>query len=180
MTTTLNTVKDLATQLMGKTFKINAKGWEYNLSALDINYYFEFNNRKRAFGICNWVDRRIELSQPLCEANLDKIDTQITDTILHEIAHAFCIHIYGAELGGGHDWRWRNIALQIGCNGERCYDIHEVNHTESKYTLTCKHCQRTTPRHKKPTKIQACGKCCRQYNFGKFSHDYLLELKINY
>ena len=178
--TTLNTVQDLAIQLMSKTFKVKAKGWTYDLSALDIGYYFEFNNRKRAFGVCNYVKKVINLSQPLCEANLDKLDTQITDTILHEIAHAFCVHIYGTQLGRGHDWRWKSIAVQIGCNGERCYDIHEVNHTQSKYTYVCKKCGRETPRHKKPKRLQACGKCCNQYNFGKFSHDYVLELRVNY
>ena len=178
--TTLNTVQDLAIQLMSKTFKVKAKGWTYDLSALDIGYYFEFNNRKRAFGVCNYVKKVINLSQPLCEANLDKLDTQITDTILHEIAHAFCVHIYGTQLGRGHDWRWKSIALQIGCNGERCYDIHEVNHTQSKYTLTCPKCNRTSPKHKKPKREIACGKCCKQYNFGEYSHDFKLILTQNY
>lgn len=178
--TTLKTVKNLAIELMGKTFKINAKGLTHEISALDIGYYFDFNNRKRAFGICNYRDKRIALSQPLCEVNLDKIDTQITDTILHEIAHAFCVHIYGTTDGRGHDWRWRNIALQIGCNGERCYNSEDVNHTTSKYTQICKKCGKETPRHKKPKRTQACGKCCSKYNFGKFSHDYVLELRVNY
>jgi len=178
--TTLNNVKDLAIQLMNKTFTIKAKGWSYDLSALDLGYYFEFNNRKRAFGTCNYVEKRIGLSEPLCRVNLDKIDTQITDTILHEIAHAFCVHIYGTIDGRGHDWRWKSIAKQIGCNGERCYNIEDVNHTQSKYTQICKHCKREVPRHKKPTRTQACGKCCQTHNFGRFSHDYVLELRVNY
>ena len=180
MNATIQDVQLLAIKTMSHTFTFTAKGQTNELSAMDLGYYFKFSNKKRAFGTCNYVKKEISLSRPLCEANLDKLMTQILDTTLHEIAHAFCVHVYGTELGRGHDWRWKSIAKQIGCNGERCYDIHEVNHTASKYTQICKHCKRETPRHKKPKRLQACGKCCQQYNFGRFSHDYVLELRVNY
>jgi predicted SprT family Zn-dependent metalloprotease len=39
------------------------------------------------------------------------------NTLLHEIAHAL------AGLKHGHNRTWRDIALQIGCDGKRCHDI---------------------------------------------------------
>jgi predicted SprT family Zn-dependent metalloprotease len=180
----LNKIKELAIQLMSKEFDVVIKTsfciQTYTLSALNLGYRFEYSNTKRVFGTCNYMTQIITLSKPICEANLDKIDTQVTNTILHEIAHAFCIHIYGVLDGRGHDWKWRDIATQIGCSGDRCYTYEDVNAPTSKYTLECKSCGNTTPKFKKPTKKQACGKCCRKHNFGKFSHDYVLELKINY
>jgi len=180
----LNKIKDLAIQLMSKEFTIkinnNWDGSTYNLSALNLGYSFEYSNKKCAFGTCNYKHKIITLSQPICEANLDKIDTQVTNTILHEIAHAFCVHIHGTRDGRGHDWRWRDIATQIGCSGDRCYTYEDVKAPTSKYTLECKKCGKTTPKFKKPTRLQACGECCRNHNFGRFTHDYVLELKINY
>ena len=39
------------------------------------------------------------------------------NTLLHEIAHALAGPMHG------HDRTWRDIALQIGCDGNRCHDI---------------------------------------------------------
>jgi predicted SprT family Zn-dependent metalloprotease len=39
------------------------------------------------------------------------------NTLLHEIAHAL------AGPRHGHDRTWRDIALQIGCDGKRCHDM---------------------------------------------------------
>lgn len=178
--TTLQDVQQLAIKTLSQPFKFEAKGETHEISATDIGYYFIFNNRKRAFGVCNYVDKTIALSQPLCEVNLDKLYTQILDTTLHEIAHAFCVHVYGTRDGRGHDWRWRSIATQIGCNGERCYESDKVSHPKSKYSLICNTCGKESPKHKKTTRKLACGKCCKTYNFGKFSTDYLLELRVNY
>lgn len=177
---TLQDVQQLAVKTMSQPFQFNAKGETHEISAMDIGYYFKFSNKKRAFGTCNYIKKEISLSQNLCEVNLDKLYTQILNTILHEIAHAFCVHVYGTKDGRGHDWRWKSIAKQIGCNGERCYSSSSVNPPKSKYTHVCKNCGRETPRHKKPKRTPACGKCCKEHNFGRFTTDYLLELRVNY
>ena len=51
----------------------------------NLNWSFGFNQRKRAIGVCIPSKRKIELSIPFVRA-LDI--NQVTDTILHEIAHA--------------------------------------------------------------------------------------------
>ncbi len=176
---TIQDVQQLAIKLLSQPFTFTANGETHEISAIDLGYYFEFDKGKKAFGTCHFRKKKITLSLALCEANLDKLFTQITDTTLHEIAHAFCVHVYGTTHGRGHDWRWISIAKQIGCNGERCYSFDNVNPPKSKYTLVCNTCGRETPKHKKVTRKTACAICCKQHNFGRFSYDYLLELRVN-
>jgi SprT-like family len=76
-------------------------------------WYFEFDNAKRRFGICRYNRRTIGLSRNLV---LLSNKEQVKDTILHEIAHAL------VGPGYGHSWVWKRMALEIGCDGNRCYD----------------------------------------------------------
>lgn len=177
---TINDVKRMAETLMNKRFTFNTYFGVYTYSAKDLGYRFEFDSAKRRFGACWYTQKKITLSMPLCVENLDKIETRITNTMLHELAHAFCVKVYGLREGKGHGYNWKSIAKQIGCDGERCYDGETVNKPQSKYTLVCDSCKRETPKHKRVTKTYACGKCCDKHNNGKFSHDYKLRLVVNY
>lgn len=178
----INDVRNLVETLLAKEFTFNTYYGEHRISAKGIGYCFEFNNRKRAFGVCNYVEKKISLSLPLCSENLDKIYTNIQNTILHEIAHAFCVEVYGISLGRGHGSNWKSIAKQIGCNGNRCYNADEINAPKSKYTLVCDTCGNTTPKYKFTKKLYsfACGKCCNEHNNGRFSDKYKLRLVENY
>jgi predicted SprT family Zn-dependent metalloprotease len=144
------------------------------------NWRFKWSHAKQTFGSCNingsiWngVNYIIKLSKPLTELN--DVD-RVTNTILHEIAHALQWDISGYM---SHDAEWIRLAKSIGCDGERCYDGEVVNTPKSKYSLVCGTCGKTTPKHRKPKRMAACGKCCKAHNGGKFSHDYVLELKEN-
>ena len=53
---------------------------------------------------------------------------EIKNTILHEIAHA----LVGPK--HGHNEIWKQKALEIGCDAERC---HYVVFSKPKYKLTC-------------------------------------------
>jgi predicted SprT family Zn-dependent metalloprotease len=107
---------------------------------LDKGWYFEFDNAKRAFGRCYLGQKKITLSKPLTLLNsLEKV----TDVILHEIAHA----LVGS--GHGHDAVWVAKALEIGCNGKRCYG-DEVTKPKGKYLAVCCNCGKEYPRYKKP------------------------------
>jgi predicted SprT family Zn-dependent metalloprotease len=177
---TLNDVKLMAETLMAKQFTFNTYHGVYTLSGNQLGYQFKFDNAKRRFGCCNYGKKFISLSMPLCSENLDKVDTEITDTMLHELAHAFCVHVYGIRNGRGHDYNWQHIAKQIGCNGERCFDSSNVNMPKAKYTLLCEKCGKQTPKHKAVRRVVACGKCCKEHNNGQFSYDYQLKLVTNY
>ena len=64
---------------------------------LDSSWSFQWNNRKRAFGLCHYGRNTIELSRFLTEHETEEATRQ---TILHEIAHA----IAGLHAGHGPEW----------------------------------------------------------------------------
>ena len=176
---TINEVKKVAETLMSKQFTFSTYFGVYTISGKELGYEFKFDTAKERFGCCRYTRKQISLSKPLCIANLDKIDTEITDTILHELAHAFSVHVYGVKEGRGHNYNWKHIAKQIGCNGERCYDSSNINMPKSKYSLVCDSCKKETPKHKMTKKSYACGKCCNEHNNGKFSEKYRMRLILN-
>jgi predicted SprT family Zn-dependent metalloprotease len=153
---------------------------EKHLSDAKFDWQFEFNNAKRTFGQCVYGKKygrpfhMIKLSKPLVALNDEE---QVRDTILHEIAHALDVEQRGYS---SHDYKWVSIARSIGCNGNRCYNVNDVEQPKSKYSLICNSCKREVPAYRKPKRKKACGVCCRKYNNSKYSEDYLLNLKQNY
>mgnify|MGYP006269758801 CR=1 FL=1 len=121
---------------------------------LDSGWHFEFDNAKRRFGVCNFRYKRIG----------------IKNTILHEIAHAL------VGRNHGHDWVWRAKAIEIGCDGHRCYNSQVVATPKSKYEAVCKGCGTTHKKHKRPTRSSSCGKC----SGGRYNEKFKLEWKVNY
>jgi predicted SprT family Zn-dependent metalloprotease len=176
---TISDVQNLAIELMRAEYTIVTSKGTHTISPFKIGYCFGFNSRKRAFGLCRYNIKKVELSLPLCTENLDKIDTRIKNTILHEIAHALSVHVYGIREGRGHGPKWKSIAKQIGCDGNRCYDGDSVNKVKGKYSLVCDHCGYETPKHRKGSRLYACPKCCNEHNGGKFTEKYKLRLVVN-
>lgn len=117
--------KKLATKLMD----------QYNLS----DWEFKWLRSKRIFGKCRYVHKIIGLSKALTILNGEGV---VKDTILHEIAHALTI-------GHGHDSIWRNKAIEIGCDGKRCYSLEEVVTPEDTYTYVCSKCGYEFKRYRK-------------------------------
>ena len=135
---------------------------------------FRFNNSKIAFGYCSYGDRyEIILSKPLTLINSVE---EVTDTILHEIAHALDVEQRGFS---NHDKNWVRIAKSIGCNGKQYY-YEEVNTPPHKYTLKCKKCDIEYKRYRRPGSDLACSYCCDKHNNGKYSNEYTLEVIQNY
>lgn len=177
---TLKDVERLANELLSKRFSIRDKyGNIRHISAKGLGYTFKFDYAKRRFGCCNYGTKTISLSKHLCEANLNQLHGKITDTILHELAHAFCVQVYGIRDGRGHGHNWKTIAREIGSVGKRCYsysDFGGINKPESKYTHKCETCGTESPVHRKPTREYSCGKCSPR----KFNRNFLLTLVQNY
>jgi SprT-like family len=179
----MKTIKDaqaMAIELMNTKFTFTTYYGAHKISAADLGYTFGFGNKKRAFGTCYYIKKKIELSLPLCTENLDKVDTRIKNTMLHELAHAFCVYVHGVKHGKGHGSYWKSIAKQIGCDGNRCFSSEHVTMPKSKYTLVCDTCGTETPKYRKVTSTYACGKCCNTHNNGKFDSRYKLRLVENH
>jgi len=123
----------------------------------EMGYKFKFNRKKHSAGVCSYLRKTIELSLPLTEL-ADEAD--VVDTILHEIAHALTpTH--------GHDHVWRKKAIEIGCNGRRCFDTKkstiEAYNKIAKYKGVCPNGHETF-KNRLPKRNQSCGICCKVYN----------------
>jgi len=170
----LNAVQQMATRLMGEVFTIQG----HEMSGNSLGYTFHFDNARQRLGCCSYSNKTISLSKYLCLENLDKVDGKLTDTMLHELAHAFAREIHGR--GCSHDYRWVRIAQAIGCDGERCYSSEDVNAvTNSKYTNTCPACGNTTPSHKRRRRSYACTPCCNKAG-GGYRAEFKLIVTQNY
>jgi hypothetical protein len=147
----LKQVQILAIELMDK----------YGL--LDLHWHFKFDNSHMRFGVCKYSHKIIGLSKPLVLIN---DEAKVKDTILHEIAHAL-------TPGHGHDSVWRRKAIELGCNGERCYTELDTNIPEYRYIGLCKN-GHIYKRHKATSKTLSCGKC-----YPRFNDEYIIKWELN-
>lgn len=121
-------------------------------------WVFEFNNRKKTMGVCQYpsVERgrpgKIMLSKHFVEHNAE---SEVLDTIRHEIAHAL------AGRGTGHGPEWKRQCLLVGAKPERC---GEAEMPAGKWSATCGGCQRVYHKHKAPRlgSKYSCPKCGRK------------------
>jgi predicted SprT family Zn-dependent metalloprotease len=150
----LNKAKQVAVELME----------EHNL--MEMGWRFGFDTAKRRFGCCNYTYKEITLSRALVLVN---DEDRVKNTILHEIAHAL------VGRGHGHNSVWKRKAIEIGCDGKRCYTTKNTSVPESKYVAVCKSCGHVHRKHRASTKTTACGICCK----GVFQSEYILTFKLN-
>lgn len=122
----------------------------------DLGWKFGMDTAKRRFGVCKYRTKSISISIALTRLNPVE---QVTDTILHEIAHAL------VGRGHGHDAVWKAKCVEIGCKPERCY-TNEVVTPEGNYKAECCKCGHIHKRLKKPRqgKRSSCGVCSKGFN----------------
>jgi len=90
---------------------------------------FQFDNGRKRAGCCQYTTKVISLSYAFAR---QASEADLTDTILHEIAHALVGKAHN------HDEVWRAKAQEIGCSGRRCHDLQFV---PPRYIVTCeRHC----------------------------------------
>lgn len=146
---------------------------EHGLSG---DWSFRFDNAKRRFGCCHTQEKMITMSSSLTFLNgIEKIK----DTLLHEIAHALVREKYGNRVRS-HGWEWYRLARSIGCKAERCYDGDKVETPQHNYEATCPKCGKVSKAFKLGRSMkrgQACGICCKKYNFGRYTPEFRLDWK---
>jgi hypothetical protein len=134
----LNTAQKLATDLMAQH---GLTGWS-----------FSWLSSKKRFGQCSYGPKLVSLSRDLVALNTVE---RVTNTILHEIAHALLpSHV-------GHKPEWVRMARSIGCDGKRCYDVSETVTPRMPVTGTCPTCKRTVGKTRIPRRALACSICCK-------------------
>lgn len=177
-TVDVDSVRDMALDYIERTWTV--RGRDFKLT--DMGWKFKFNDRKNANGLCSPRNRTIYLSTYVIENATREMSGWI-NTMVHEIAHAINHHLGGR----GHDRQWKSIFLQMGGSGERCSSdvVFEnlIKNPISKYTTICPN-GHTKPSHKRSRLIeqgrQACGKCCKELNGGKYTSAYNLTQIKNY
>lgn len=107
-----------------------------------------FDNAKTRAGVCRFDRKEIGLSRPLI--SLYEVE-QVTETVLHEIAHAL------AGPRHGHDRVWRATARRIGCSGRRCMPV-DAPSVEGPWVGVCPAGHRTTA-HRRPIRVKSCRTC---------------------
>jgi hypothetical protein len=134
----LRNAEKLATDLMAQH---GLTGWS-----------FSWLSSKKRFGQCSYGPKLVSLSRDLVALNTVE---RVTNTILHEIAHALLpSHV-------GHRPEWVRMARSIGCDGKRCYDVSETVTPRMPVTGTCPTCKRTVGKTRIPRRQLACSICCK-------------------
>jgi predicted SprT family Zn-dependent metalloprotease len=106
------------------------------------HWRFEFSRSKTVLGKCNFRKQIIYVSKSLAEIN-DRDRTE--NTLKHEIAHAL------AGAWHGHNRVWRQIALNIGCDGKICASQSEIKLCPKNAIGTCGACGYEIKRYRKMT-----------------------------
>ena len=132
---------------------------------MDLNglqeWRFRWDSSTRRAGVCRYGVKEIGLSRKLIVV-ADWSEHATRMTILHEIAHAL------AGPFAGHGYEWRRICLQIGGDGQRCYQTDDEHRPElvMDWMGTCPN-GHVTYKARRPTQRQmdaTCGRCSRRYN----------------
>ena len=76
-----------------------------------VDWSFRFNGAQKKLGVCRYGEKLILLSRG---HTLDGTPEQVTDTILHEIAHAL------VGPGAGHGPAWKAVARRLGATPKSC------------------------------------------------------------
>jgi predicted SprT family Zn-dependent metalloprotease len=107
-----------------------------------------FDNAKTRAGVCRSDRKEIGLSRALTRLHSQ---AHVTDTVLHEIAHA----LVGPH--HGHDEVWRAATLHIGGSGTRCVP-HDAPRVEGSWVGVCPAGHRRTA-HRSPRRVRSCRQC---------------------
>jgi predicted SprT family Zn-dependent metalloprotease len=112
-----------------------------------------FDDARTRAGVCRSDRKEIGLSRALISLYSQ---AQVTDTVLHEIAHA----LVGAR--HRHDKVWRSTALRIGCSGMRCVP-EEAPRIDGAWVGVCPAGHRSTA-HRRPMRVKSCRQCSKAFD----------------
>jgi len=123
---------------------------EYDLE----DWSFEWSSQKVRVGECNYTKKTIRYSTHYLAKTPD---SEIEDTIRHEIAHALAFVRYGRSQHHNHIWKM--IAREVGASPTRCTSIAETT-ANYNFMLECPTCGRTWFRYRRRNVSGLrCGSC---------------------
>lgn len=132
--------QQLAKELMDK-HGLTEQGWTFKW----------MKQAKEIFGKCNHTRKQIYLGMTLTRLSPE---SEVRDTILHEIAHALVPAVHG------HDLVWKQKCIEIGARPQRCGNGNYREVTAA-WTARCERGHEGPRRHRQPTDLSICTKCHR-------------------
>ena len=123
------------------------------------NWSFGFDRAVKRLGHCIWMKngrkvRKITLSRVMTESRSEK---EVENTMLHEIAHAIDYETRGFS---SHDNIWKEIALSIGCDGQRTNKVDKkIVKNNYKWLAICSEHGVLGGWQRKPKDNKICKKC---------------------
>lgn len=122
-------------------------------SLIEGGWRFEISMHKTFVGMCYHHTKIIAYSANFLNAP----PSEITDTLLHEIAHA----LVGPHKGHGAEWK--AMAVSIGAKGTRCAEGLPVDmqRAPANYMIGCDNCGWSRPRYRLRKELQnhICSTC---------------------
>jgi predicted SprT family Zn-dependent metalloprotease len=131
-----------------------ANGLLRRYGLLDEGWKFEFHSKQRAMGTCKFSTKTICFSKHFIMSDPE----QVTDTLLHEIAHAL------VGEGHGHDEHWQRMAAYIGARPKSCTTEY-TNTAKKNFRIKCEKCGWSITRFRLKRKLMTeeygayCPKC---------------------
>lgn len=120
-------------------------------------WQLKFGNAKRQAG-CTKYNRKIIMLSKLYINSPSTTESDVKNTILHELAHVIAGH------SAHHGPIWKTIAIELGCDAERCC----TSFCEYKWVIKCD-CKEY-PRYRKPSEKflkKICLRCNSTFNIYK-------------
>ena len=108
-------------------------------------------------------------------------EQEVTNTLLHELAHLVAQHRHGRRRISPHGIEWREACRDLGIPGEkRTHQLpFEGRGIPRRYQLRCPACGEIHERVRPPRRRVACLSCCRRHHGGTYHERFRLEfLKI--
>ena len=133
-----------------KDFESFSKFLDLARSEMDKNGLFDWkldlDHAKVRAGACFFKEKKISFSRNFIK---NSNETEIFDTILHEIAHA----LVGPK--HGHDIVWKKMAKKLGCSAKR---YHILEFSDYKWIRHCENLCLEQKTHRRKLNL-ICRKC---------------------
>ena len=114
------------------------------------DWTFKFDSHKITFGRCWWHRKLVTISKPMALLNSD---TDVVDTLLHEIAHAL------TPMDRCHGIAWQAKCVEIGAKPERFYCAEKIEQPKGRWVATCPRCKREFRRFRRVKGRRYCMHC---------------------
>ncbi|MDF1816202.1 MAG: SprT-like domain-containing protein [Verrucomicrobiales bacterium] len=124
---------------------------------------------------------KIELNPRLQLLSEEKMEQEINQTFLHELAHVVAHARNLNRRIQPHGPEWKEACADLGIPGEeRCHSLNLGRTTRRKnFAYICPECEEVIYRVKRMSRSVACYQCCKNHNSGKYDHRYkLIEKRL--